>query len=189
METRADPLVYWTAGAATALVVLAVSVVRIVPAGQCLVLLRFGAVSGVRGPGLIVVLPLLRQGLRVPTTPHTLDLLWLEVVTRDGVPVTVSCTATAVVRDPAAYAGHVLAGDAPDTDRVAADVIVTCLARRRLADIARADGDGLARAVTTRTRSRGIEVTDVEVARAEVPLGPELFRWAHPDNERQGGQS
>ncbi|WP_449065733.1 SPFH domain-containing protein, partial [Planomonospora algeriensis] len=171
-----------------ALAVIAARWVRLVRPGERLVLFRRGRPAGVRGPGIVFMLPFLERGVRVPLRPVHVDLLWLEATTRDGVAVTVSGAALAEVRDPVR---HCLAGDSPlsATTAAAEDEVRRHIAGRDLAELAASPGGErreLASRITGRTREQGVEVTRVELGRIEIPLGTGLIRWAEGFSARTG---
>ncbi|MBG0813415.1 SPFH domain-containing protein [Planomonospora sp. ID82291] len=163
-----------------ALAALASCSVRLVRPGERLVVFRLGRPAGVRGPGIVLVLPLLERGVRVPLHPVRIDLLWLEATTRDGVAVTVNGAVFAAVRDPVR---HCLAGESPLSAVTAAaeDGVRRHVAGRDLAELYAPPGGELrepASRITGRTRELGVEVTRVELGRIEVPLSTGLIRWA-----------
>ncbi|MFF5986649.1 SPFH domain-containing protein [Prauserella flavalba] len=182
----------WVLGAVLVTLGLCLSLLRVVGEGQRMVLLRFGKVVAVRGPGLVLVLPVLRRGVRVPLGATRVDLLWIDAVTADGVPVTVNGSLLATVTDPATY---IAAPRSPGAiEAVAADQVRAFVRRRELAALAGPSRDALD-AVTgrigDRVRGWGVEVDGLELSRVEVRLGDELIGWAarRPGPERNGGKS
>lgn len=120
--------------------VLGASVPRVVWAHQRLVVFRFGQLRAVWGPGLAVVLPGAERGIRVSLQPERLDVLWLDVLTADGMAVTLNATALARVRDPAAYARLVEGATEPPleaTREALADEIRRFAAGRTLVELSR----------------------------------------------------
>lgn len=168
----------------TALGALAASSLHVVWADQRLVVFRFGALTAVKGPGLVFVLPGVGRGVRVSLAETFLDLLWLEVTTADGVEVTVNATAVMAVRDPAAYAERVTTPAEPPraaTTAAASAEIRRFAARRTLAELSHtssADLRVLSAAVTERASAWGVAVTLVEISRMQLSLDPQLIRWA-----------
>ncbi|MBK1786654.1 SPFH domain-containing protein [Prauserella cavernicola] len=182
----------WVFGAALAALGLGLSMLRVVGQNQRMVLLRFGKVVAVRGPGLVLVIPGLRRGVRIPLGPARLDLLWIDAVTADGVPVALNGSVVATVTDPAA---QLEAPRSPGAiEAVAADQVRTYVRRRTLAELAGPSRDELAaiaQNVDRRVRGWGVQVSELELARVEVRLGAELIRWAsqRPCTDRNGGNS
>lgn len=173
------------------LAALAVRVVRLVPSGECLVLFRCGRPVGVGGPGVVLVLPLLDRGVRVPLRPACIDLLWLKATTRDGVAVKVNGAVLASVCDPVRYC---LARESPlsDTPLSAATAAAEAEVRRYVAGRELAELSGptgvertdLQSRITARIRQLGVEVTRIELDRIEIPLTTDLIRWAETFSAR-----
>src|SRR3981081_834695 len=86
------------------IVVLALIVVlrslRVIPEYERAVHFRLGRLKGAKGPGLIVVWPILDRALRLSLPPVALEIPTQELVTRDNVTVRVNGVTYYVVRDP-----------------------------------------------------------------------------------------
>ena len=67
------------------LLVLVFNAVRILPEWDRGVVLRFGRSMGVRGPGLIIVIPFVEKIIRVDTRTVTMDIKPQDVITLDNV--------------------------------------------------------------------------------------------------------
>ena len=67
------------------LVFLLFSIVKILPEWERGVVLRFGRSVGVRGPGLILLIPGVERLIRVDTRTVTMDIKPQDVITRDNV--------------------------------------------------------------------------------------------------------
>ena len=67
------------------LLVLAFNAVKILPEWDRGVVLRFGRSMGVRGPGLIIVIPFVEKIIRVDTRTVTMDIKPQDVITLDNV--------------------------------------------------------------------------------------------------------
>lgn len=68
-----------------ALAVLAVSVIKILPEWERGVVLRFGRLMGVRGPGIIYLIPGVERLIRIDTRTITMDIAPQDVITLDNV--------------------------------------------------------------------------------------------------------
>ncbi|MEU8251340.1 SPFH domain-containing protein [Nonomuraea sp. NPDC048916] len=183
-----DPLT-WIVVGALLLAVLAVSWIRVVPAGERLAVFRLGRYVGIKGPGLVVVPAGIVRAVRIPMRPVHVDLLWVEATTRDQVTVMVNGVAMASVNDPVAYA---VAEDssAAATSAAAETEVRRYVAERDLAELSAPDDDGveeLAARISRRTAHWGVEVRLVELTRIEIPLRADLIRWAEnfPSGVRQ----
>ncbi|MGZ5486880.1 MAG: slipin family protein [Nitrososphaeraceae archaeon] len=65
------------------------------------VLFRFGRLSGVKGPGIFLIIPFVDKMVKVDLRTVTLDVPPQDVITRDNVPVKVNAVAYFRVMDPA----------------------------------------------------------------------------------------
>ncbi len=176
-----DTLLAWMVAGALVLAVLAVYSFRNVPADERLVRFRLGR-RGHRltGPGLVVVLPGIDRGVRVPLGETWADVMWLEATSRDGVSVTVNGAALVSVFDPGRYA---LGSGSPESATIdALEVeIGRYIAERDLVELSESAVDQhgeLTSRVNARTGAWGVEVVRVELSRIEVRLNPSLIRWA-----------
>ena len=86
------------------LVILAVfvliSMIKILPEWERGVVLRFGNLSGVRGPGLIFLIPGVERMLRVDTRVITMDIQPQDIITKDNVSMKVNAVVYFKVTDP-----------------------------------------------------------------------------------------
>jgi regulator of protease activity HflC (stomatin/prohibitin superfamily) len=69
---------------------LASSAIRIANQWERVVILRLGRFCGIKGPGLIVVLPVLDSAIFVDTRILTLDIPQQQVITKDNIPVSIN---------------------------------------------------------------------------------------------------
>ncbi|MCC7405632.1 MAG: slipin family protein [Bdellovibrionales bacterium] len=84
---------------AIAIVVL-FSVIKILPEWERGVILRFGRSIGVRGPGLIYLIPGVERLMRVDTRTITMDVQPQDVITRDNVSMKVNAVVYFRVMEP-----------------------------------------------------------------------------------------
>ena len=82
------------------LVLLLGAAVKVVPEYQRAVVFRLGRLVGAKGPGLILVIPVVDRILRVDLRVVTLDVPVQEVITRDNVPIKVNAVVYFRVMDP-----------------------------------------------------------------------------------------
>ncbi|RLG87028.1 MAG: slipin family protein [Thermoprotei archaeon] len=76
------------------------SAIRIVKEWERLVVLRLGRLVGVRGPGLVILVPFVDRGLVVDLRLITIDVPKQEVITKDNVTVSVDAVVYYRVLDP-----------------------------------------------------------------------------------------
>lgn len=74
--------------------------VRIIPEYERAVVFRLGRIIGLKGPGLIFVIPLVDRVIRVGLRTVTLEVPVQEVITRDNVPCKVNAVCYFRVLDP-----------------------------------------------------------------------------------------
>ena len=74
-------------GALIIIVVLLASALRIIPEYQRGVVFRLGRYVGTKGPGLVIVIPVIDRIYKVDLRVVTLDVPYQEVITKDNVPV------------------------------------------------------------------------------------------------------
>ncbi len=82
-----------------AIIIVAMSV-KILPEWDRGVVLRFGRFVGVRGPGLIILVPFVEKLVRVDTRIVTMDIQPQEIITRDNVSMKVNAVIYFKVMDP-----------------------------------------------------------------------------------------
>ena len=88
-------------GALIIIVVLLASALRIIPEYQRGVVFRLGRYVGTKGPGLVIVIPVIDRIYKVDLRVVTLDVPYQEVITKDNVPVKVNAVVYFRVIDPA----------------------------------------------------------------------------------------
>ena len=76
------------------------SIVKILPEWERGVVLRLGHAIGVRGPGLIILVPLIEKMVRVDTRTITMDIQPQDVITLDNVSMKVNAVVYFRVTDP-----------------------------------------------------------------------------------------
>src|SRR5512138_2843001 len=79
---------------------IVLSAVKIVPEYQRGVVFRLGRLMGARGPGLVLLVPIVERMLRVDTRVITLDVPAQEVITLDNVTIKVNAVLYFMVVDP-----------------------------------------------------------------------------------------
>ena len=77
------------------------SAVKVVPEYQRVVVFRLGRLVGSKGPGIVLVIPVIDRVVRVDLRVVTLDVPVQEVITRDNVPIKVNAVVYFRVMDPA----------------------------------------------------------------------------------------
>jgi regulator of protease activity HflC (stomatin/prohibitin superfamily) len=82
--------------------ILLAVVIRIIPETQRLVVFRLGRYLGVRGPGLVLLLPAIDRGIKVDLREQERSLPGQNILTGDKYPVTVETHWSYKIIDPMA---------------------------------------------------------------------------------------
>src|SRR6476469_799458 len=82
------------------LIIVLLSAIKIVQEYERGVVFRLGRLAGVRGPGLILLIPFIERMIKVDLRTVTMDVPAQEVITRDNVTVRVNAVAYFKVLDP-----------------------------------------------------------------------------------------
>ncbi len=170
---------FWTVAALLGLLVVAGASIRLVGSEERAVVSRFGRVTRVRGPGVVLRLPAVERVMSVSMHPIEMPLV-VSATTRDGVTVRVIATAVGRPSDPARWATHAAPLDA------AALAVEEALQReageRRLVQLL----EGVARVealvpvqVSGPTAAWGVEIVQIRVHDIETRLTPQLLRVLH----------
>ena len=83
-------------------VVLIASAIRIVPEYQRLVVLRLGRLVGVRGPGLVLLIPIVDRGIRTDLRERVFDVTPQACITQDNATLSIDFLIYSKIVDPAA---------------------------------------------------------------------------------------
>ena len=146
-------------------VLLLVSMVRIVPEYKKIVLLRLGRVLTAKGPGVVIVLPVIDQPVNVDLRETYLEIPRQTCITKDNAPISIDFLIYSKVVDPIAcvinvrdYAGaamgvatttlRAVVGDIPLDDVLAKREQINTVLRTKLDEV---------------TERWGVKVTSVEI--------------------------
>ena len=152
-------------------IVLLLSVVRVVPEYRRLVVLRLGRVMGAKGPGIVIVLPIVDQPVTADLRETYLEIPRQTCITKDNAPISIDFLIYSKVVEPVAsiiqvrdYAGAAM-GIATTTLRaVVGDIpLDDVLAKReQINQVLRAKLDEV-------TERWGVKVTSVEIREISPP--------------------
>jgi regulator of protease activity HflC (stomatin/prohibitin superfamily) len=163
--------------------------VRILREYERAVVFRFGRLTAVRGPGLVLLIPGVDRMVRVSLRTVTLDVPGQEVITRDNVPARVDAVVYYRVVD--ASASVVSIEDAMKaTLQIAATTLRSVLGKADLdallADRERLNAD-LQQIIDEQTEPWGIKVTTVEIKDVGIPAPMQraMARQAQAERERR----
>ncbi len=86
---------------------LLISMVRIIPEYKRLVVLRLGRVMGAKGPGVVIVLPVIDQPITVDQRETYLEIPQQTCITKDNAPISIDFLIYSKVVEPIASVVHV----------------------------------------------------------------------------------
>jgi regulator of protease activity HflC (stomatin/prohibitin superfamily) len=174
---------------AAALVALGLASLRILREYERAVVFRLGRLLPVRGPGLVMLAPLVDRMVRVDLRTVTLTIPPQEVITRDNVPARVAAVCYFRVVDPAAAVTQIEAFG-PATSQIAQTTLRSVLGRadldELLAERERLNED-LQKIIDEQTEPWGIKVSTVEIKDVEIPEAMQraMARQAEAERERR----
>ena len=146
-------------------VLLAISMIRIVPEYKRLVVLRLGRVMGAKGPGVVIILPVIDQPVTADLRETYLEIPRQTCITKDNAPISIDFLIYSKVVEPLAsviqvrdYAGaamgiatttlRAVVGDIPLDDVLAKREQINQVLRTKLDEV---------------TERWGVKVTSVEI--------------------------
>jgi regulator of protease activity HflC (stomatin/prohibitin superfamily) len=175
--------------AAVVALILLVLAVRILREYQRAVIFRLGRLIAQKGPGLILLIPVIDRMVRVDLRTVTLDVPPQEVITRDNVPARVNAVAYFRVIDPnkaiVEVENFLLA-----TSQIAQTTLRSVLGKadldQLLAERERLNED-LQKIIDEQTEPWGVKVTTVEIKDVEIPeqMQRAMARQAEAERERR----
>lgn len=162
---------------------------RVLPEWERAVVLRLGRLLGVKGPGIIFLLPYIDRPIRVDTRLVTMDVQRQEVMTRDNVPVTVDAIVLFRVIDPAAAVTKI-ENFIRTTSLIAQTTLRSTLGQAELDDLlAHRDkiNQQLQTIIDEQTEPYGVKVQTVEVRDVVLPdtMKRAMARQAESERERR----
>jgi regulator of protease activity HflC (stomatin/prohibitin superfamily) len=168
---------------------LLVLAVRILREYQRAVIFRLGRLIAQKGPGLILLIPVIDRMVRVDLRTVTLDVPPQEVITRDNVPARVNAVAYFRVIDPnkaiVEVENFLLA-----TSQIAQTTLRSVLGKadldQLLSERERLNED-LQKIIDEQTEPWGVKVTTVEIKDVEIPeqMQRAMARQAEAERERR----
>jgi regulator of protease activity HflC (stomatin/prohibitin superfamily) len=176
-------------GSLVILFVIIASIIKIVPEYQRLVVFRLGRLLASKGPGLVIVIPVLDKVLRVDLRVVTLDVPVQEVITSDNVPIKVNAVIYFRVLDPSKsmveVEDYIMA-----TSQLAQTTLRSVIGGAELDDVLSARDKinlELQQIIDDRTDPWGIKVSAVELKELELPEGMKraMARQAEAERERR----
>jgi regulator of protease activity HflC (stomatin/prohibitin superfamily) len=171
------------------LVIVLASAIRILREYERGVIFRLGRLIAQKGPGLILLIPIIDRMVRVDLRTVTLNIPPQEVITRDNVPARVNAVAYFRVIDPNSsiveVENYLLA-----TSQISQTTLRSVLGKAEL-DTLLAErerlNESLQQIIDEQTEPWGIKVTTVEIKDVEIPADMQraMARQAEAERERR----
>ncbi len=165
------------------------SAIKVIPEYQRLVVFRLGRLVGAKGPGMVLVIPVIDRVVRVDMRVVTLDVPVQEVITRDNVPIKVNAVVYFRVMDPSysvvEVENYVLA-----TSLLSQTTLRSVIGSVDLDEVLSSRekiNNELQKIIDERTDSWGIKVSAVELKELELPesMKRAMAKQAEAERERR----
>lgn len=186
LESISDPLI-WTITIIILLAVLLPAMIRILREYERGVIFRLGKLLRAKGPGLILLIPLVDRMVRVDLRVVTIDVPRQEMMTRDNVPVTVDAVLYFRVIDSESAIVKV-ENFLKATSLLAQTTLRSVVGQAELDDLlARRDkiNKTLQEIIDRQTDPWGIKVTSVEVKDVVLPESMKRAMAKQAETERE----
>jgi regulator of protease activity HflC (stomatin/prohibitin superfamily) len=163
--------------------------VRILREYERAVVFRLGRLVGAKGPGVVLLVPLVDRMVRVDLRTVTFEIPPQDVITRDNVPAKVNAVAYFRVMDPVKSVVEVERIRAA-TSQIAQTTLRSVLGRADL-DTLLAEretlNENLQQIIDEQTEPWGVKVTTVEIKDVGIPQGMQraMARQAEAERERR----
>lgn len=178
-----------TLGIILILVLIFSAAIKIVPEYQRVVVFRLGRLMGSKGPGLVLIIPVVDRVIRVDLRLLTLDVPVQEVITRDNVPVKVNAVVYFRVMDPSRSIVQV-ENYITAASLLSQTTLRSIIGRSELDEVLSSREKinmELQKIIDERTDPWGIKVSAVEMKELELPEGMKraMARQAEAERERR----
>ena len=170
-------------------IVLLAMAIRIVREYERLVVFRLGRLVGERGPGLVLLIPIVDRAVRVGLRTVTMDVPPQDIITKDNV--TVKVNAVIYFRVISAAAAVVQVEDYLfATSQIAQTTLRSILGQQELDELLSEReklNQALQRVIDRQTEPWGVKVTTVEVKNVDLPqeMQRAIARQAEAERERR----
>jgi len=171
-----------------ALIIL-LSAVKVVQEYERGVVFRLGRIAGVRGPGLILLLPFIERMVKVDLRTVTMDVPAQEVITKDNVTIRVNAVVYFRVLDPQLSVVNV-ADFIRATSQISQTTLRSILGQSALDDLLAERekiNQQLQKIIDEQTEPWGVKVSVVEVKDVELPqpMQRAMARQAEAEREKR----
>ncbi len=163
--------------------------IKILPEWERGVILRLGRLVGIRGPGFILIIPIVERIIRVDLRTFTMDVPAQEIITRDNVTVKVDAVVYFRVMDPekavTRIQNHILA-----TSLIAQTTLRSTIGQAELDELLSQRekiNQALQEIIDKQTDPWGVKCSIVELKNVELPdaMKRVMARQAEAERERR----
>ncbi|HBE88884.1 MAG TPA: hypothetical protein DDW67_07050 [Elusimicrobia bacterium] len=171
------------------LAVVLISSIKVLNEYERGVMLTFGRFTGVKGPGLVIVIPMVQEMFRISTRVVVLDVPPQDVITRDNISVKVNAVVYFRVVNPQAAVLNV-ENFMYATSQLSQTTLRSVLGQQELDDLlANRDkiNQNLQQILDQHTEPWGIKISSVEVKNVDLPqeMQRAIARQAEAERERR----
>jgi regulator of protease activity HflC (stomatin/prohibitin superfamily) len=167
------------------LAVVLISSIKVLNEYERGVMLTFGRFTGVKGPGLVIVIPMVQEMFRISTRVVVLDVPPQDVITRDNISVKVNAVVYFRVVNPQAAVLNV-ENFMYATSQLSQTTLRSVLGQQELDDLL-ANRDKINQILDQHTEPWGIKISSVEVKNVDLPqeMQRAIARQAEAERERR----
>jgi regulator of protease activity HflC (stomatin/prohibitin superfamily) len=191
MESLIGQIVSALGPAVVVVIVLAIvlipAAVRILPAWDRAVILRFGNFNRVAGPGIVILLPYIDRPIRVDTRIMTMDVPRQEMMSRDNVPMSVDAIVLFKVVEPMKAILNI-ENYGRTTSLIAQTTLRSTIGQVELDELlSQRDqiNQRLQSVIDEQTEPYGVKVTTVEIRDVSLPDTMKRAMAAQAESERE----
>ena len=171
------------------LAVVLISSIKVLNEYERGVMLTFGRFTGVKGPGLVIVIPMVQEMFRISTRVVVLDVPPQDVITRDNISVKVNAVVYFRVVNPQSAVLNV-ENFMYATSQLSQTTLRSVLGQQELDDLlANRDkiNQNLQQILDQHTEPWGIKISSVEVKNVDLPqeMQRAIARQAEAERERR----
>jgi regulator of protease activity HflC (stomatin/prohibitin superfamily) len=170
-------------------IIVLANAIRVVREYERLVLFRLGRLKGERGPGLVLLWPIIDRAIKVGLRTVTMDVPPQDIITKDNVSVKVNAVIYFRVMD-AAQAVVQVENFLYATSQIAQTTLRSILGQQELDELLSEReklNQALQQVIDRQTEPWGIKVTTVEVKNVDLPqeMQRAIARQAEAERERR----
>ncbi|MEW6102776.1 MAG: slipin family protein [bacterium] len=174
-------------GVVAVLIFVLISAIKVLREYERAVIFRLGRLVGERGPGLIIILPVIEQWQKVDTRTITMDIPPQEVITQDNVTIRVNAVAYFRVVNPNEAITKVM-NYTYATSQIAQTTLRSVLGQAELDELLSQRekiNQRLQEIIDNQTEPWGIKVSVVEVKDVELPEAMKRAMAKQAEAERE----